>query len=110
MTLEQLHGIDIVTAPAPNKIGLHIVDTGAVIDPEERYLRLMAKLLAYVRYVQSVQFGDEHPGMAVEDVVIFVEHFTPLSPSMAGIVNITPHGKPTPRIPVIFVDHAGGMY
>ena len=109
MALEQLRQIDLVTVPAPGKLGLHIVDTGTIYDPESRYLRLMAKLHAYVRYVQSAQFADEYPGYTPEEVVIFVEHFTPLTPSMARVNRISPHGEEYPELPVVYIDHSRGI-
>ncbi len=103
MSLENLYTIDLITAPAQGRLGLHIVDAGTIADPQIRAQLFQAKLAAYLRYLSSAQFPDEHPGYTVADVTIYVDLYAPITFQMRQIAQSAMTG----RVPIVFVDYSG---
>jgi hypothetical protein len=103
MSLEELYTIDLITAPAPGRLGLHIVDSGTIANPQIRAQAFQAKLASYLRYVTSAQFTDEHPGYTLADVTIYVDLYVPLTTQMRQIAQAAMIG----RVPIVFVDYTG---
>jgi hypothetical protein len=103
MSLEELYTIDLITAPAPGRLGLHIVDLGNIANPQIRAQAFQAKLASYLRYLTSAQFTDEHPGYTLADVTIYVDLYVPITFQMRQIAQSAMVG----RVPIVFVDYSG---
>ncbi|HEX9938847.1 MAG TPA: hypothetical protein VGB15_17035 [Longimicrobium sp.] len=91
MPLTSIDTIDIISQPLPGdlcKLLLFVSDGGTVADPVERFSLLVAKLTNYLRWVASPQFGREHPGVAIDDVLVRVICATPPTEQMENIQSL----------------------
>jgi len=102
MPLEDPDVIDIVGRQANGSPLLVITDSGITSHPDARLKALLAKLNAYVRYVDSDDFKREYPGCRPSDVLIRVMCATEPTDEMKRIEQVGLRGDPTTRIALTF--------
>ena len=111
MSLTTLDTIDLISRPLPGdncKLVLFVTDGGSVTDEVERFSLLVAKLTNYLRWVASAQFRREHPGVAIDDVLVRVACARPPTPAMTDIQSLAwkgDDGAVVGRMRVEFFNH-----
>ena len=86
---------------------LLVVDDGTVEDEIERYRLLIDKLMAYVEFVGSSGFRNEHPGIGFADVLVRVLCKVPANQAMQDMQAIGPKGDRRNRLRLVFEDYDG---
>lgn len=93
MPLEESDVVDLALKSPSGQLRLVITDSGATTDPAHRFSLFCRKIQCYADYVESAQFANDHPGIALEDVAIELVCDQPPTPEMSEIKGVSLSGR-----------------
>jgi hypothetical protein len=102
MPLEDRGQLDLVFEDDDYKVNLGITDSGITTEPGERFRLLIEKVKAYIGYILSEGFQEDHPKVTSKDVRIVVFYKDSPTTEMLRVTKVNPSGRPEISIPVVF--------
>ena len=102
MAIQDFEKIDMIVGKGEGSVELVAIDTGKVVDPDDRFRMVLKKLLFYLHYVISDQFQEDNPNASREKVTFRVQCATPATDEMRGIAVMKHPEHPNLKIGVEF--------